>query len=115
MKFLKALALALPLALAKKVSYNGYKAYHIESDGDHESVFEALADFKHVNLGCESHPDSIDVAIAPKHIDEFESLGFNFTITSEDVGADIAKEGPIQPYEGMIITFLLSVVLCEWA
>ena len=87
-----ALAVALPLVCAAKVSYDGYKAYHVESDGDHEAFWEALEELKHVSLNCDSHPDSIDVAIGPDDLETFESLGFNFTITSEDVGAELAEE-----------------------
>lgn len=101
MKAIAALAVALPLVYAK-VSYDGYKAYHIESDGDHEAVWEALEELQHVSLGCDSHPDSIDVAIAPEDLDSFEGLGFNFTITSEDVGAEIAEE-KFEPYEGELL------------
>lgn len=98
MKAFTALAVALPLVYAK-VSYEGYRAYHIDSDGDHDAIWDALNDLEHVSLGCESHPDNIEVAIGPKDLDTFESLGFNYTVTTKNLGAAIAKE-KFEPYEG---------------
>jgi carboxypeptidase A4 len=102
MKAFAALAVALPVVYAK-ISYDGYKTYHVEADGDHEAFWDAVGELEHVSLGCESHPDSIDVAIAPSALDTFEGLGFNFTVTSEDLGADIAKE-EFEPYESTFST-----------
>lgn len=99
MKVFAALAVALPLAYAKKVSYDGYKAFEIESEGNNDGVYEALADLKYVSLACEGHPEHVEVAIAPDSLEAFENLGFNYTVTTEDVGAEIAKEGPFVPYE----------------
>jgi murein tripeptide amidase MpaA len=104
MKVIAALAVALPLVYAK-VSYDGYKSYHVETEGDHEAFWSAIEDLDldHVSLGCDNHPDVIDIAVAPGSLAAFEALPFNLTVTSEDMGADMALE-TFEVYESTLST-----------
>lgn len=97
MKFLSALALLAPLAAAK-VSYDGYKAFSIETGKSHDAVETALKDLNFVSLACESNHKTLEVAIAPESLEAFEALNLNVTVISEDLGADFAAEGEFEPY-----------------
>lgn len=95
---LLAAALALPLAAAR-VSYDGYKAYTIDSHSSYEAVEEALKGLDWVNLACADDHDHLDVAVGPDSIAAFEALGLDFKVTNEDFGADIAKEANFKKYK----------------
>ncbi|KAM5356764.1 hypothetical protein ACJ41O_003410 [Fusarium nematophilum] len=98
MRFLATLGLLLPLAAAK-VSYDGYKAFSIDAGEDHDAVDRILADLNVVSLSCESNHKTIEVAIAPDSLAAFEALDLNTTLISEDLGAEFAAEGELEPYE----------------
>lgn len=98
MKPISLLGLLLPLAAAK-VSYDGYKAFRIETGDDHDAIETSLADLEFVSLSCESNHQTLEVAIAPDSIEAFEALKLKTTVLSEDIGEDIALEGPLGTYE----------------
>lgn len=93
------LGTALPL-IAAKVSYDGYKAFRIDSHDDYDGVRGALEGLTHVSLDCEHNHKVIDVAIAPESLEDFAALGFDATVITEDVGAAFAKESTFKPYSG---------------
>ncbi|KAJ3544538.1 hypothetical protein NM208_g2998 [Fusarium decemcellulare] len=97
MRFSLALGL-LPL-VAAKVSYDGYKAFSIDTGDSHEDVSRALADLKFVSLNCESNHKTLEVAIAPESLDAFEALDLKTTLISKDLGAEFAVEGEFEDYE----------------
>lgn len=94
------LALALPLAAAR-VSYDGFKAFHIDSHHDYDAVQEKLSAFRVVDIGCGDDHDHLDVAVAPEDIEAFEALGLDASVIAQDVGAELAREGTLGPYTGM--------------
>lgn len=95
---LLAAALALPFAAAK-VSYDGYKAYSIESHNEYEAVEKALEDLEWVNLACTDNHDHLDIAVAPESVEAFEALGLDFKLVDGDFGAAIAEEGKMKKYK----------------
>ncbi|KAH7324946.1 hypothetical protein B0I35DRAFT_172527 [Stachybotrys elegans] len=97
MKTTAFLGLLLPLAAA--VSYDGYKAFHIDSHDDFDAVESALADLGYVSLDCESNHRTFDVAISPENLEAFHALGLDAKIVAEDVGAELtAATGEMKPY-----------------
>ncbi|KAF4988992.1 hypothetical protein FDECE_14846 [Fusarium decemcellulare] len=93
------LALGLLPLVAAKVSYDGYKAFSIDTGDSHEDVSRALADLKFVSLNCESNHKTLEVAIAPESLDAFEALDLKTTLISKDLGAEFAVEGEFEDYE----------------
>ena len=85
-------------AVADRVAYDGFKVFRITDVSD--NIDETLAGFDKVQLTC-GHTDHYDVAISPDDLDIFEELGLNTTLLSEDLGADIAEEGPVESFYGM--------------
>lgn len=98
MKTFSILALGLQ-AVAAKVSYDGYKAFHIETS-DFEATEAALKNIEYVSLNCESDHKTLEVAVAPGSLKDFEALGLNTEVTVEDVGVEIASEGELKAYKG---------------
>jgi carboxypeptidase A4 len=103
MKFAAALSLALPF-VAAQVSYEGYKAFHIDAHGDYEGLESSLEGLEYVSLSCESNHKTLDIAVSPASLEAFDALQLDATIITEDVGAHIAEEGELEPYECKIDT-----------
>lgn len=92
MKLHYTLGLLLPLVTAK-VSYDGYKAFSIETGDVHDALENILSDLDFVDLSCGgSNHKTLDVAIAPKSLEAFKALDLNATVISEDLGKDFAAE-----------------------
>lgn len=98
MKAFLALAIGLQ-AVTAKVSYDGYKVYHIETS-DYEATESALSSLEYVSLNCESDHKTLEVAVAPESLDAFKKLGLNAELTISDLGTEIATEGDLKPYKG---------------
>lgn len=98
MKSLLAVALFLNLAVAK-VSYDGYQAFRIDTKGSYDVTKEAISNITYVSLSCENNRKTLEVAVAPDSLQAFKDLKLSTTVISEDVGAEIAAEGEMQPYE----------------
>jgi hypothetical protein len=104
MKF-AALSLALPF-VAARVSYDGYKAFHIDAHGDYEGLESSLEGLEYVSLSCESNHETLDIAVSPASLEAFDALQLDATIIAEDVGAHIAEEGELEPYECKIVQLI---------
>merc|ERR1712000_57173 len=89
--------LALPI-VAAKVSYNGYKAFHIDAPEDFDHVEAQLQDIDYVSMACESNHKGFDIAVSPDSLAAFEKLGLKVDVLNEDLGADMALEGSLTPY-----------------
>lgn len=89
--------LALPFAAAK-VSYDGYKAFHINSGHSHDDIAKSLEQLDFISLECEGSHQGFDIAVAPQSVAAFEKLGLDFKVVHEDLGADIAAEATFTPY-----------------
>ncbi|RSL55708.1 hypothetical protein CEP54_009232 [Fusarium duplospermum] len=93
------LFLLFAVVVAERVSYDGYKAFRITAGENIEQIRDQLSTFDFVSLGCEEgHSDHLDIAIPPRNISEFEALGLQATVISDDLGADFAIEGAFEPY-----------------
>ncbi|KAF4122341.1 Zn pept [Geosmithia morbida] len=91
------LGIALPF-VAAKVSYDGYKVFHVDSGGDHVAVAKALKSIDHMSLGCGGSHNGFDIAVPPTSLNAFKDLGLGYEIVHEDLGADIAAEAAFTPY-----------------
>jgi hypothetical protein len=97
MKTLALLTLGLQ-AVSAKVSYDGYKVYHIDT-ADYDGTRSALSGLDYVSLDCEDDHKSFDVAVAPASLEAFEALGLDVELTIEDLGVELATEGELTPYK----------------
>ncbi|KAJ4245024.1 hypothetical protein NW762_014231 [Fusarium torreyae] len=97
MKFSLFVGLLVPF-VAAKVSYNGWKAYKIDTVHSHEAVTNSLKDFHHVSLGCGHSRGALEVAISPESLDAFRALDLNTTLLNDDLGVEIAEEGMFEAY-----------------
>ncbi|CRK32047.1 hypothetical protein BN1723_015601 [Verticillium longisporum] len=91
------IAAALPLAAAK-VSYDGFKAFSIDSHDNFDAAEASLAGLNYVSLSCQDDHDHLDVAIAPEDLAAFEALNLDAKVTFEDFGAELAAEGEFESY-----------------
>ncbi|EEY22980.1 carboxypeptidase A4 [Verticillium alfalfae VaMs.102] len=91
------IAATLPLAAAK-VSYDGFKAFSIDSHDNFDAVEASLAGLNYVSLSCQDDHDHLDVAIAPEDLAAFEALNLDAKVTFEDFGAELAAEGEFESY-----------------
>ncbi|KAH6971043.1 zinc carboxypeptidase [Ilyonectria sp. MPI-CAGE-AT-0026] len=101
MHFKLAVTFSAVLALAtaeQRVSYDGYKAFSIATTEDGEPIRDKLSDLEFVALSVHEADDHFDVAIAPDSLSEFEALGLESTVISEDLGAEFAEESAFEDY-----------------
>lgn len=101
MYFKLAVAFSAVLALAtteQRVSYDGYKAFSIATADDGQSIRDKLSDLEFVALSVHEVDNHFDVAIAPDSLLEFEALGLESTVISEDLGAEFAEESAFEDY-----------------
>ena len=97
MRAFAVLGLALPL-VAAKVSYDGYKAFHINAPDDYDDVEAKLKGINYVSMACESNHKGFDIAVSPDSLAAFEDLGLKVDVLHEDLGADMALEGDLAQY-----------------
>jgi hypothetical protein len=97
MRFGLILGLAVPFAAAK-VSYDGWKAFSITTGNSNENMTAILRDLNYVTLSCESHRDTLEIAVPPTKVASFEALDIDATVISHDLGAEIAEEGKFEHY-----------------
>ncbi|RYP12705.1 hypothetical protein DL765_007205 [Monosporascus sp. GIB2] len=108
MKFLRTLLFAAPLAGAVildrqgKVSYDGYKIFRVAPEFA-DAVEAELEDLSGMHLMRTAQ--HFDVAIPPESIESFQLLNVSSELMSDDVGADIALEGELAPYESPVQAF----------
>lgn len=93
---------------AHKSTFEGYKVYQIEVGSNHEASLKSrLQELPIIELS-HSHghggASTLDIAVPPEHLEAFDALNFTAAILSEDLGADIAAEGPLGPYPGLIFS-----------
>ncbi|KAM0429803.1 hypothetical protein ACHAPT_006409 [Fusarium lateritium] len=87
------------LIVAERVSYDGYKAFSIAAGDNLEQIRDQISSFGYVSLGCkEGHSDHLNIAIPPDSISDFEALGLQATVISDDLGDDFAVESVFEPY-----------------
>ncbi|KAI3320406.1 hypothetical protein HD806DRAFT_506241 [Xylariaceae sp. AK1471] len=109
MRFFHAALVIAPLAIGVQVDrrgreiYDGYKVFRVVTDGD-ASGFEAqLHSLSAIELSRNrGHVDTqhFDIAVPPESLDAFSALKYEAETLTEDLGADIALEGELQPFPG---------------
>lgn len=97
MRFRLLFGLAMPF-VAAKISYDGWKAFSITTNSSNENMTALLQDLNYVTLSCESHRDTLAIAVPPTKVAGFEALDMKATVTSHDLGAEIAEEGRFEHY-----------------
>lgn len=97
MRVAAALGLALPLAAAK-VSYDGYKAFHIDTPEDFDDVQAKLKDITYTSMDCGNNHKGFDIAVSPESLKAFEKLNLNSKVMHEDLGASMTEEGKMSAY-----------------
>lgn len=81
-----------------KVNYDGYKVFRVDASEGLNVVEEKIAALS--ALALHGHEDHWDVAVAPDNVAAFEASELSAQLLTEDLGAAIATEGEIQPYDG---------------
>lgn len=98
---LASLALASVLPREEAISYDGYKVYHVNTQGNSDAVLSALSALPYDQWN-DRLQDHIDIAVAGQHVPAFEALALDYTVMHEDLGADIAAEAESIPYESTV-------------
>lgn len=109
MRFLRAVLSIAPLVAGVQVDrrgredYHGYKVFRVLTDSDTADFEAQLESLSAVELSCNhGHIDTqhFDIAVPPESLDAFAALNYEAETLSEDLGADIALEGELQPFPG---------------
>ncbi|KAF2972430.1 hypothetical protein GQX73_g1076 [Xylaria multiplex] len=111
MRFFRAVLLIAPLVVGVQVDrrgreiYDGYKVFRVVTDDGELADFEAqLESMSAIELSRNrGHIDAhhFDIAVPPESLDAFEALNLEAETLTEDLGADIALEGELQPFPGL--------------
>ncbi|KAI0873322.1 hypothetical protein GGS24DRAFT_399836 [Hypoxylon argillaceum] len=110
MRFLRAALFIAPLAVGIQVdrtgrqTYDGYKVFRVVPDRDTAELEAQLESLSAVELSCShGHVDAqhFDIAVPPENLDAFAAFNYQAETLSEDLGADIALEGELQPFPGL--------------
>ncbi|KAL7622591.1 hypothetical protein AAE478_008101 [Parahypoxylon ruwenzoriense] len=98
-----AFSIIIQVTLGRGVSFDGYKVYRIATNthvADLESKLESLHVIQLNHERGNTEDATLDVAVPPEHLVLFHTLNVTATALSEDLGADIAAEGPLGNYPG---------------
>lgn len=90
-------ALATAAVAEESVSYDGSKVFRIEVTDDVASLHEKLEALNAIELTV-APSDHLDVVISQDDVDAFDLLGLDAILLSDDLGAEIAEEGPVEPF-----------------
>ncbi|KAI0017583.1 zinc carboxypeptidase [Xylariomycetidae sp. FL0641] len=110
MKLLQILLAVAPLTYAVRLDrrgrevYDGYKVFRITTDAEVAKVEADIESLSAINLA--NNPGHIseqhfDVAVPPESLDAFHALKYSSEVLTDDLGADIALEGELEPYPGL--------------
>ncbi|KAI0836547.1 hypothetical protein F5Y06DRAFT_298601 [Hypoxylon sp. FL0890] len=83
------------------VTFETFRVLRVNADhrvADLKSAFDILSVIELNNNHRYSGDATFDVAVPPEHFETFNALNFTATTLSEDLGADIATEGPLGSY-----------------
>ncbi|KAI1338231.1 zinc carboxypeptidase [Xylariaceae sp. FL0016] len=109
MKFLSTLLFVAPVVLAGvdrrgREVYDGYKVFRVMTEEDAAITEDKLQSISAIELSCNhGHTDvqHFDVAVPPESLDAFQALNYATELLSDDLQADIALEGELEPYPGL--------------
>ncbi|KAI1359716.1 hypothetical protein F5Y08DRAFT_318882 [Xylaria arbuscula] len=110
MRLFRAALLIAPLVTGVQIDrrgreiYDGYKVFRVITDGDPTEFEAQLQSLSAIELSRNhGHLDvtHFDVAVPPESLDAFDALKYEIETLTEDLGADIALEGELQPFPGL--------------
>ncbi|TRX91267.1 hypothetical protein FHL15_007872 [Xylaria flabelliformis] len=110
MRFLRAVCFIAPLVAGVQVDrrgrevYHGYKVFRVLTDGDTADFEAQLESLSAIELSRNrGHIDTqhFDIAVPPESLDAFHALNYEAETLTEDLGADIALEGELEPFPGL--------------
>ncbi|KAI0199895.1 hypothetical protein F4808DRAFT_194977 [Astrocystis sublimbata] len=110
MRFLRAVLSIAPLVAGVQLDrrgrevYDGYKVFRVvtESDtADFEAHLESLSAIELSRNRGHIDTQHFDIAVPPESLDAFDALKYQAETLTEDLGADIALEGELQPFPGL--------------
>ncbi|KAI0405637.1 hypothetical protein F4802DRAFT_596906 [Xylaria palmicola] len=110
MRFLRAALLLAPLAVGVQVdrrgrmTFDGYKVFRVltgDDAADFESKLESLSAIELSRNRGHIEVQHFDIAVPPESLDAFDALNYEAQTLTEDLGADIALEGELQPFPGL--------------
>ncbi|KAI1644747.1 zinc carboxypeptidase A [Daldinia loculata] len=85
------------------ISFEGFKVYRIDTSDDIDDLKSTFDDLSIIELNhnlnhLHGNSATIDIAVPPEHVAVFDTLDFNTTILSRNLGEDIATEGSLGSY-----------------
>ncbi|TGJ88477.1 hypothetical protein E0Z10_g311 [Xylaria hypoxylon] len=110
MRFLRAALFIAPLVVGVQVDsqgreiYDGYKVFRVVTDGkvaDFEAQLEALSAIELSRNRGHIDAHHFDIAVPPESLDAFDALNYEAETLTDDLGADIALEGELEPFPGL--------------
>ncbi|KAI1388037.1 uncharacterized protein F4822DRAFT_444500 [Hypoxylon trugodes] len=82
--------------------FDGFQVHRLYVNPEDTSVLQATFDslsIVELNHGRgKNNTSTLDLAIPPSHVEAFRALNLTTTILSDNLGMDIAAEGPLQDY-----------------
>jgi hypothetical protein len=97
---LVAVASAAPARVEKRVTYDGFRVVRIPTNKNPVAVEQKLGSLPVTHLNVETS-EHMDIAVGPKEQAAFDNLDLDWDVMFDDLGAEIATEGPLVPYERM--------------
>ncbi|KAI2638294.1 hypothetical protein GGS21DRAFT_465774 [Xylaria nigripes] len=119
MRFLRAALFIAPLAVGIQVDrrgreiYDGFKVFRVVTEGDPGQFEAQLQSLSVVELSRNhGHIDKqlFDVAVPPESLDAFNALNYDIEILTEDLGENVALEGELQPFPGLVSSVSDAIV-----
>ncbi|KAI0976328.1 hypothetical protein F4678DRAFT_416682 [Xylaria arbuscula] len=110
MRFLRTALFIAPLAAGVQidrrgqVTYDGYKVFRVLTNSDPAEFEAQLESLSAIELSRNrGHTDvhHFDIAVPPENLDAFDALNYEAKTLTEDLGANIALEGELQPFPGL--------------
>ncbi|KAI0859156.1 hypothetical protein F4860DRAFT_279178 [Xylaria cubensis] len=110
MRFLRAVCFIAPLVAGVQVDrrgrevYHGYKVFRVLTDSntaDFEAQLESLSAIELSRNRGHIDTQHFDIAVPPESLDAFHALNYEAETLTEDLGADIALEGELEPFPGL--------------
>ena len=85
-------AVANPAA-ESPITYEGYKVYRIETNGNTDALKEKLSGFKYDEWNNDA--GNLDIALSPDQEGAFKSLALDFKVLHQDLGVSIKTESAV--------------------
>ncbi|KAI1827432.1 hypothetical protein F4861DRAFT_492668 [Xylaria intraflava] len=102
--FLAPLVAGIPLDRRGREVYDGYKVFRVLTQDDlaeFEAKLQSLAAIELARNRGHIDKQHVDVAVPKESLDAFNALNYDVEILAEDLGANIALEGELQPFPGL--------------